>query len=98
MPMIAVHRRADLVAHVGEELALGPVGGARRLARGLQLEVLLLEEARLGVPVDEVARQLLAEDEQQPDVQRHAGREAERQRVGWTVRQTTRIGPSRVAR
>ena len=33
----AVHGRADLVAHVGQELALGPAGGLRLLARLLQL-------------------------------------------------------------
>ena len=33
----AVHRRADLVAHVGQELALGPVGGLGRLLGLLQL-------------------------------------------------------------
>jgi hypothetical protein len=29
----AVHRRADFVAHVGEEVALGPAGGLGRVAR-----------------------------------------------------------------
>ena len=33
MPMMRVHRRADLVAHVGQELALGPRGRLGGLAR-----------------------------------------------------------------
>ena len=38
----AVHGRADLVAHVGQELALGPVGRLGRLLRRLQLHFRLL--------------------------------------------------------
>ena len=38
-----VHRRADLVRHVGEELALGEVGGLGRFAGGLQLHLVLLD-------------------------------------------------------
>jgi hypothetical protein len=41
----AVHRRADLVAHVGEEVALGP---ARRLGGLLRLEQLDLAQLALG--------------------------------------------------
>ena len=33
----AVHRRADLVAHVGQELALGPIGRLGRLTRDVQV-------------------------------------------------------------
>ena len=38
-----IHRRADLVAHVGEELALRAVGGLGFVARQLELHFLLLE-------------------------------------------------------
>ena len=38
----AVHGRADLVAHVGQELALGPVGGLGGLLGPLQLFVRML--------------------------------------------------------
>ena len=41
----AVHRRADLVAHLGQELALGP---ARRLRRVARLPQLLLGALALG--------------------------------------------------
>jgi hypothetical protein len=41
----AVHRRADLVAHVGEEFALGPVRTLRLILRGREL---LLPTARFG--------------------------------------------------
>ena len=41
-PENRVHRRADFVAHVGEELALGPIGLVRRVAR--------LAQARLPPP------------------------------------------------
>ena len=33
----AVHRRANLVAHVGEEFALGPIGGLGGFPRGIQV-------------------------------------------------------------
>ena len=56
----AVHRRADLVAHVGQELALGPAG---RLGRFLGLLQLLLGPLALGdVPEDRLrCRRLAAE-------------------------------------
>ena len=38
-----IHRRADLVAHVGEELALGPVGGFGSLLGGGQFERMRLQ-------------------------------------------------------
>ena len=41
-----VHRRAQLVAHVSQEGALGPAGLLRRLLRFLKVRVGLLELAR----------------------------------------------------
>jgi hypothetical protein len=44
-----VERRAQLVAHGGQELALQPVGVHRLLA--VQLEVLVLDLAEVGAPL-----------------------------------------------
>ena len=48
-----VHRRADLVAHVGEELALGAIRRLRGLARAHQVLVLLPELAGLELDLGE---------------------------------------------
>jgi hypothetical protein len=85
-----VHRRADLVAHVGEELALGHVGGVRRLACRQQRTVRLLEgAARLvegGDGVDQLEPALPQCLQQHAAEQRHQQEDAEVGQRGLSLR------------
>jgi len=77
----AVHRRADLVAHVGEELALGAAGRVGLLDHVIELLHLLADDARgaRAEQHEQRAAQTEARQQRAPDA-RHPllGREADR--------------------
>ena len=52
----AVHRRADLVAHIGEEFGLGAVGEHRLALRFLELLLAFLELGDVGRRADQIER------------------------------------------
>ena len=73
----AVHRRADLVAHVGQELALGPAGGLGGLLGLLELDLGLFAFAAIAAElVGDVQRSREGDGYRDAVVGRHDGQSA----------------------